>query len=155
MNRGTIKYVKLNDVNSYDFVSLLNSRKTREHLIQHEYFNTDTVEAWIRSKIEIDSFRGCKVRAIICENHLAGWCGIQFEDGKYEVAIVIDEKYWGLGKKVFSKMMRWAKELGHDHVYIHLLHTRPEYKFLQKISRNVYQTELLGNRFTTYQLEVK
>ena len=86
---------------------------------------------------------------------MAGWCGIQLEDEKYEIAIVIDEKYWGMGKKVFYDIMRWAKDLGHDDIYIHFLHTRPEYKFLRSMSTKVYKSELLGSKFTTYKLAVK
>lgn len=71
------------------------------------------------------------------------------------MAIVLDDKFWGMGKTVFNDIMRWAKELGHDEVFIHLLHTRPEYRFLRKISKNVFETQLLGDKFTTYQIPVK
>ncbi len=152
---SAIEYLKLSEVNPNDFIPLLNSQKIREHLIEHDLFNAGTVKDWINSKIIIDTTQGCKIRAIIYKNQLAGWCGIQYENGKYEIAIVIGDKFWGLGKNVFQEMMCWAKELGHDEVFIHLLHTRPEYKFLQKISINVYETELLGSKFTTYQLAVK
>ncbi|MFV1984819.1 MAG: N-acetyltransferase [Thiohalomonadales bacterium] len=152
---NTIKYVRLNEINLNYFISLLNSQKIREHLIEHELFNIDTIKDWMNSKIDTDASKGCRVRGIIYNNKLAGWCGIQFEDGKYEIAIVIDDKFWGLGKNIFHDIMCWAKELGHDEIFIHLLHTRPGYKFLQKISKNVHETELLGNKFTTYQLEVK
>ncbi len=145
-----IKYLRLNEVNPNYFIPLLNSRKVRKHLIEHKLFTIDTVKAWINSKIEVDFTDGCRVRAIICDNELAGWCGIQCEGGKYEISIVIDDKFWGLGKNVFHDIMYWAKELGHDVVFIHFLHTRPDYKFLQKIASNVYETELFGNKFTTY-----
>lgn len=151
---NTTKYIKLNKVRPNDFLSLLNSQKNREHLIKHEFFDEKIAKAWIESKIEVDSTDGCKVRAILYKNQLAGWCGIQLEEEKYEIAIVIDNQFWGLGKKVFSDMMCWAKELGHETVFIHFLNTRPDYKFLQKIAVNVYQSELLGNKFTTYQLAV-
>ena len=52
-------------------------------------------------------------------------------------------------------MMVWAKELGHDEIFIHFLHTRPDYKFLTKIAENVYKNDFLGSQFTTYQLNVK
>ena len=77
------------------------------------------------------------------------------EDEKYEIAIVIDDDYWGLGIKIFREIMNWAKELDHRTVFIHFLHTRPEYKFLRKISKNVYESELLGSKFTTYELAVE
>jgi len=152
---GTLKYIELYELNPDDFIPLLNNQRTREHLIEHELFDSDTVKTWIESKIKVDSISGCKVRAIIIGNQLAGWCGIQFEDKKYEIAIVIDDKYWGLGKKIFTDIMCWAKALGHDEIYIHFLHTRPVYKFLRKISTKIYESDLFGSKFTTYQLTVK
>ncbi len=151
---STIEYLNLSEVNPHDFIPLLNNLKIREHLIEHELFDIGTVKAWIKAKIKVDSTSGCKVRAIILNNQLAGWCGIQLEGEKYEVAIVIDDKLWGIGKTVFYDIICWAKALGHKEIFIHFLHTRPKYKFLRKISRNVYESELLGSKFTTYQLAV-
>ena len=150
-----IKYLSFNEINPTDFLSFLNKKKVRTHLIEHVLFDIDSVNDWIDSKIKLNDIDGCSVRAIVCNDQLAGWCGIQLEDGKYEVAIVIDDQYWGLGKTVFQDMMNWAKEFGHDEVFIHFLHTRPEYKFLQKLAINVFETEMLGSKFMTYQLAVK
>lgn len=152
---STIKYIKFEEVDSTEFIPLLNKDKLREHLISHDLFDLELVKSWMVSKIEVDACSGCKVRAILVENNLAGWCGIQFENGKYEVAVVIDESYWGLGIKIFQEVMAWAKDFNHETVFIHLFHTRPEYRFLRKIAKNVYQSELLGGKFTTYELEVK
>ena len=124
-------------------------------MIPHELFDIDTTAAWMESKIEVDTSHGCKVRAINVDNKFIGWCGIQFEDGKYEIAIVIDDSSWGLGIKIFHEIMNWAKIIGHKEVYIHFLHTRPKYKFLQKLSKKFYESELFGSKFNTYQLAVK
>jgi len=150
-----LEYLRFNKININDFKTLLNKQKIREHLIEHELFDQNTVASWIAEKIEMDNIQGCKVRGIYSNKTLAGWCGIQLEEGKYEIAIVLDDSFWGIGKSVFNDMIGWAKEFGHDEVFIHFLHTRPEYKFLHKISKNVYETELHGNKFTTYQLAVK
>ncbi|MEH6649925.1 MAG: GNAT family N-acetyltransferase [Motiliproteus sp.] len=149
-----VEYVKLNEIQPAEFLTLLNKQSTREHLIVHELFDLNKVELWIKEKVDVDSTQGCRVRAITVDKQLAGWCGIQLEEGKYEIAVVIDDQYWGLGKKIFREIMCWAKELGHATIFIHLFHTRPEYKFLSKLSKNVYESELLGSRFTTYELEV-
>jgi len=151
----TVKYPKFDTINPSDFLSLLNSKKIRKHLIEHELFTIDTLTTWMQNKMQVDATSGCKVRGIICDSELAGWCGIQFEEGKYELAIIIDDKFWGLGKRVFKDMMLWAKELEHSVVYIHFLHTRPKYKFLKKIAKNVYEADFFGNKFTTYQLKVE
>ena len=149
-----LTYVSFDKVNPDDFKTLLNKQKIREHLSEHDLFDSNTIKSWIQNKIKEDQTSGCKVRGIISGNTFAGWCGIQCEDGKYEIAIVLDAEHWGIGKKVFKDIMGWAKELGHDEVYIHLLHTRPEYKFLKKIAKNVFISEQLGQKFTTYHLEV-
>lgn len=151
----TIEYVKFDEVCPDDFLPLLNKLKIREHLIQHELFDREITETWMQSKMEVDTSFGCKVRAIKVAGQLVGWCGIQLDDGKYEIAIVIDDSSWGLGIKIFHEIMSWAKVIGHKEVYIHFLHTRPNYKFLQKLSKRVYECELFGSKFNTYQLTVK
>ncbi len=150
-----LEYLKLDEINPKDFVCLLNKQKVREHLIEHELFVLESVESWVKQKMEVDSIPGCKVRAIITNAQLIGWCGIQLENEKYEVAFVIDEKFWGIGKVVFQEIIRWAMIIGHDELFIHFHHTRPEYKFLRKISKNVYKSELLGSKFTTYQIAIQ
>jgi len=147
--------VKFNEINPNDFLPLLNKLKIREHLIQHELFDIKTTSAWMGAKIEVDASQGCKVRAINVDNQLIGWCGIQLENEKYEIAIVIDDSSWGLGIKIFHEIMHWAKVFGHQDVYIHFLHTRPKYKFLQKLAKKVYESELFGSKFNTYQISVK
>ena len=148
------KYVLLEELKPEDLVALLNKHRVREHLIDHEFFNSISIKSWIKEKIEADSTDGCRVRGIASGKSVAGWCGIQIENGRYEIAIVLDEKYWGIGKRIFRDVMNWAKELGHKEVFIHFLHTRPEYRFLRKISKKVFETEMLGSKFTTYQLSV-
>jgi len=149
-----IDYVKFSEVSPESFLSMLNKLKVREHLIEHALFDIDSTTAWMDSKLEVDASEGCKVRAINLDNQLIGWCGIQFEEGKYEIAIVLDERAWGLGIKIFHEIMAWAKIIGHKEVSIHFLHTRPKYKFLQKLAKSVYESELLGHKFNTYQLAV-
>lgn len=150
----SIEYLKLSQVNANDFIYILNKLKIREHLIDHNLFDNNSIKNWIKSKLEVDSTQGCRVRAIFINHQLAGWCGIQLEDDEYEIAIVIDEEFWGSGKTVFKDIMSWAKDLGHEKILIHFLHSRPEYKFLRKISTKVYTSQLLGDKFTTYQLPV-
>ena len=150
-----LKYVRFSKVDPDSFIELLNKQKIREHLIEHDFFDSISIMDWVEDKIEMDSKKGCRVRGIISEKRLAGWCGIQLEKGQFEIAIVIDENYWGIGKPVFNDIMRWARELGHEEIYIHFLDTRPEYKFLKKIAEDVYETEHFGRKFTTYKLLIK
>lgn len=85
---------------------------------------------------------------------LIGWCGIQLEGNNYELAIIIGSSHWGVGKRVFSDLMSWAKELGHKEVVIHLLDSRGEYQFLEKIAKEVSKCKIMKRDFTTYRLAV-
>lgn len=149
-----IDYINLDSVNSADLLPLLNKARNRVHLIEHPLFDEESVRQWLAEKAEMDARPGCKIRIVRVDGKIAGWCGIQLEDGKYEIAIVIDDSVWGQGIKIFRDMMGWAKTLGHDTVHIHFLHTRPEYSFLKKVARRVYVSQLLGQTFTSYELEV-
>jgi GNAT superfamily N-acetyltransferase len=149
-----INYVEFQNIAPEDFIPVLNKQTTREHLVDHALFDIALAKDWILDKVRVDQITGCKVRAIVIDTVFVGWCGIQYENDGYEIAIVIDDQYWGIGKRVFVDILSWAKDFGHKTVCIHLLHTRPEYKFLRKIANRVYESELLGSKFTTYELSV-
>ncbi len=150
-----LSYLHFDALNPSDFLPLLNNPDNRKHLIEHTLFTADSAKAWLDGKIAEDAIPGCRVRAILCDRALAGWCAIQFQNGEYEMAIMLDKKFWGLGRQVFHEMMAWADELRHDQLVIHFLHTRPEYKFLQKIASKVYETEIFGETFTSYKIDVE
>lgn len=150
-----ISYVRMDQVTPDQFLPLLNKQKIRTHLIEHLLFDDKTAQEWLAEKVEMDAYPKCRVRAVIVDSRLAGWCGIQLEDGKYEIAIVLDDEFWGVGKRVFQEIMEWAREFEHQTLLIHFLNTRPKYKFLQKMANNVYETELMGSKFTTYELAVQ
>ncbi|MBB1487178.1 N-acetyltransferase [Oceanospirillum sp. D5] len=149
-----LEYVSFEEIAPTDFLPILNKSSTRTHLIAHEVFDLESVNAWMQGKIAVDAMPGCQVRAIRIDHQLVGWCGIQLENDQYEIAIIIDDAHWGLGKTVFRDLMSWAKAFGHNTVFIHFLHTRPEYKFLRKLSKNVSQNEFMGHQFTSYELAV-
>jgi len=150
-----IEYTTLNQVVPDQLISLLNKQRVRSHLMRHQLFDRKSIQSWLKGKIEMDATPGCRVRAIVVDGQCIGWCGIQHDNGEYEIAVILDDSHWGLGRKIFRDLMAWAKELGHQTVSIHFLHTRPEYKFLQKIAKNVYESEILDNKFTTYRLAVE
>ncbi len=149
-----IHYREFNDINSDDFLPLLNAPSLRTHLVAHPLFDSASIADWVRQKLVVDAAPGCRVRAVYVEGVLAGWCGIQADEKGYELAIVIGPQFWGAGLRIFRDMMFWAAELGHRELVFHLLETRPEYRFLRKQASRVEVSELLGRKFTSYVLPV-
>ena len=91
-----------------------------------------SISTWIAEKIALDQSPGCRIRAVVVDGELSGWCGIQPDDQGHELAIVLSQPAWGQGRSIFKQLLTWAKELGHKEVLFHLLETRPEYRALQK-----------------------
>lgn len=149
-----IEYTSLKDLNQHELLSILNTDKIREHLVAHDRFNEESLAHWISGKMKVDATKGCKVRGIRLDGTVAGWCGIQFENESYELAIVLGEEFWGIGTIVFKDMMVWASEFGHSHVVLHLFNTRPEYRFLKKMASRVYESTIFGQSYTSYELRV-
>lgn len=152
---NSIEYTTLNLVDPDPLLSLLNKERVRAHLMNHQPFDRESLQLWIKAKIKMDATPGCRVRAILVDGQCAGWCGIQQNNDDYEIAVVLDDYHWGLGRKIFRELMAWAKEMGHKTVSIHFLHTRPAYKFLTKFAQSVHESHILRNRFTTYTLAVE
>lgn len=149
-----ISYVAIEGLNRNELMSILNKASVREHLVSHEQFDELLLDDWVAEKVIVNSTKGCRVQGIKVNEVVAGWCGIQFENGSFELAIVLDEKYWGMGVRVFKDVMAWASELGHSKVVLHLLNTRPGYVFLEKMANRVYESTLFGQKYTSYELRV-
>lgn len=149
-----IEYTSLQDLDQSELLSVLNTEKIRKHLVAHNQFSEESLAIWVADKMTVNSTKGCKVRGIRLNGRVAGWCGIQFENESYELAIVLNEEFWGIGTSVFKDMMVWASEFRHSHVVLHLLSTRSEYKFLRKMASRVFKSTMFGQNYTSYELRV-
>jgi hypothetical protein len=149
-----IEYTSLREIDRMELLKVLNKKKIREHLVSHDEFDEASLEKWIIEKTKVDSCKGCVVKGVKVDAYVAGWCGIQFENGTFELAIILDEEYWGIGISVFKDTMKWAYELGHSQIVLHLFNTRPEYKFLRKMASRIYESTMFGQKYISYELRV-
>ena len=151
----SIQFQPLNTIAPQKLLPILNKTSTRKHLIKHDVFDESLVRQWINAKMAEDAKAGCLVRAILKDETLIGWCGIQQSELGHEIAIVLDDSCWGVGKTVFKQLMIWCHDFQHHTVYIHLLHTRPSYRFLEMLAQRTFETNMMGDKFTTYELNVE
>jgi len=154
-NRKGIQYCALDAVDQSALLALVNSADVRAHLIEHPIFDQTLLADWIASKMEIHEHPQYFVYAVMVDNELAGWCGIQPDEDGAELAIVISKAHWGLGLKVFRNMMAWSRNAGHKEVLFHLLETRRSYRALEKMAKEVRSSDRLGRQFTTYILSTE
>ncbi len=121
----------------------------------HDPFDHVLLANWIKQKNACDALPGCRVRGIRIDQQLAGWCGIQDDELGYEIGIILAKPFWGYGKLIFETMRVWAKEFGHSELIIHLHESRPNYKFLSKLSHNkITKSVILGHKFNSYHVQI-
>jgi len=149
-----VTFRDIDAVSRSELLGILNSSDTRHHLIAHEPFTQVSLDDWIAGKVVVNAAEGCRIRGIEINQSVAGWCGIQYEDGAFEMAIVLARPYWGIGKFVFHTIMAWAAELQHNEIVLHLLHTRSEYRFLTQMALRVHHSTMFGTSYTSYVLPV-
>lgn len=149
-----IVYMPMMNPSPDQWLNIVNDEKVRKHLMPHPKFDEVLLEQWLSEKLMEDRKPGCRVRAVMVGEQLAGWCGIQESEGGYELAVVVAPKFNGLGLRVYADLMTWAQELGHQRVIIYFLHTRRIYRFLQKRALSVVNCNLYGQQFTRYILQV-
>ena len=102
-----------------------------------------------------DQTPGCRLREIQCGGRLAGWCGIQFESGDFEIALVLAPAYWGRGQEVVSELKKWARELGHRQLLAHFPHSRPQTKALSRLfGQPIGESKIKEHVFVTYRIEI-
>ncbi|MGF1704226.1 GNAT family N-acetyltransferase [Photobacterium makurazakiensis] len=149
-----MKYIDLESLKLNELVALLNECEVRTHLIQHDLYDEKSAQDWINSKLEINSLKGCYVRAIEIEGKLVGWCGIQPDDFGHEIAIVLQKNSWGVGATVFKDLMAKAQKMGLKEVALNLLNSRPKYVSLSRLASRVETRNVHGGCFTTYYISV-
>lgn len=150
----SFSFPSLSEISATALMEILNEDSIRSHLIDHPPFDEQSIAAWVADKDAADRSPGCRVRAVLIDGELAGWMGIQPDVDGHELAIVITQRFWGLGISLFRVLMQWAAELEHKEVVFHLLDSRREYKALQRMAARVTHTEWSGRRFTSYWLPV-
>lgn len=139
-----------------EWLALLNDERVRHHLLEHPLFDEASLAKWLSNKIAADQQPGCRLRAIRAGASLAGWCGIQFESGSYELALVLSPNHWGRGRQVVHDVLTWALELGHSHLVAHLPTTRPQVRALARLFGNpIANTFIEAQRFSTYHVDVR
>ena len=149
-----ILYFPFDQIDALELIPVLNESSVRNHLVTHPRFDAANIFQWVESKRECDRLPGCCSRVIVMDGKPVGWCGIQPDADDFELAMVLSRACWGIGPSVFRTLCAWAGELGHSSVMIHLLETRPEYRFLARKAVAVGHRTMLGRRFNSYRIAV-
>ena len=83
---SNIHYLSFKQADSKALMAVVNEDALRKHLVDHPYFDETSIQAWVQEKIDTDEMPGCRVRVVVIDGVLAGWCGIQPDEHGVEIA---------------------------------------------------------------------
>jgi RimJ/RimL family protein N-acetyltransferase len=148
-----LEFVPLQAVDADELLICLNHQDIRTHLVEHPLFTPESLQQWLEGKEQLQQqHQNSRIRAVVIDNRVAGWCGIQPQQDGYELAIVIARPYWGVGPVIFRMLMAWARELGHRQIEFLLLDSRRRYRLLEQRALAVHNQSWMGRSFTRYVL---
>lgn len=88
------------------------------------------------------------------KRQIIGWGGLQPEGEDVEIALVLHPKYWGYGKSICIKIIKYAFEILHlDSIIILFPSSRKRIKGILKLGfMEDGKTEINGKLFNKYRL---
>jgi ribosomal-protein-alanine N-acetyltransferase len=126
MPEPSISFVRLPEVDLEDVAALLNEPRNARHMpLAGEPFTITTAAAWVADKDSQWDRNGYGPWAILVDDELAGWGGLQAEPDGADLALVLWPRYWGHGQAIARLLLdRGFGELQLQAVVVALPYTR-------------------------------
>lgn len=77
-----------------------------------------------------------------------------FNGADYELALVLDAAWWGVGRRVYQALLTWARTFGHATVLVRLHQSRRPSTWLLQLALSVESHAHMGSHFVTHRIPV-
>lgn len=148
-----LKY--LTEIDKDEMIKLMNHPLILRHMpLATAKFDDEKYTQFIKAKEKIWNEKGYGPWAFVINGKLAGWGGLQPENGDVEIALVLHPKYWGLGKIAYDKIINYAFEkLGLDSLIVLFPPSRNRIKGLFRLGfKKDGELEIEGKKFFRYRI---
>lgn len=152
----TTELKRLTEVDSSEIIELMNNPLVRRHMpLATSCFGESDCEEFIAAKERLWKEDGYGPWAFVVDGQFVGWGGLQRENGEADLGLVLHPDHWGLGKILYSEIIRRAfGEMGFEAVTVLLPPTRKNIKGLLRLGfRKNGQLEVADKTFLRYRLE--
>lgn len=100
-----IGFVRLDEIEEEQIIDLMNNEMVRKQLpLLVDGFSSESCRAFLKEKERLWNEHGFGPWAFLINGEFAGWGGLQPESGEADFALVLHPKFWGWGRKIFSKI---------------------------------------------------
>ncbi|WP_339815749.1 GNAT family N-acetyltransferase [uncultured Imperialibacter sp.] len=151
----TIEFRQLSEVSTSAIVALMNNPLVRRQMpLLTDYFDEAACAAFVAAKTRLWDEHGYGPWAFVVDDVFAGWGGLQPEAGEADLALVLHPGYWGLGKKLYQKIIgRAFTEMGLESVTVLFPPSRTRVKGLLRLGFTEESEVYIGqHRFIKYRL---
>ena len=102
-------FKQLTEIEKSDLMDLMNHPLVRRQMpLLNGDFDETACDRFIATKEKLWIEHGYGPWAFIIDGKFAGWGGVQPENDMAELALVLHPDYWGMGKKLYYKIIRFA-----------------------------------------------
>lgn len=150
-----IELRRLPDIDKAEIIELMNNPLVLKHMpLASPKFGDDACEKFLASKERLWEESGYGPWAFVLNGKFIGWGGLQPAGGDVEIAIVLHPAYWGFGKTLYEKIIRYAFEtLNIESVIILFPPSRTSIKGILRLGfKKEKETLLEGEPFIRYRL---
>ncbi|MFZ0564796.1 MAG: GNAT family N-acetyltransferase [Chlamydiales bacterium] len=104
-----IELKRLNEVDKSEIIELMNHPLVLKHMpLATGNFGEEDYKKFIVAKDRLWKENGYGPWAFFLNETFIGWGGLQPADEDVEVAIVLHPSYWGMGKKIYEMIIKYA-----------------------------------------------
>ncbi len=150
-----IEFKRLTDIKKLDIIKLMNNELVRRQmpLLAGEFTEVEC-DNFIMTKEKHWNKFGFGLWAFSVNDQFIGWGGLQIENEEADLALVLHPNYWGIGKRIYKKIIHKAfNELGIESVIVLFPPTRTRIKGLLRIGfKEDGKLEIDNKLFIRYRL---
>ncbi|MCH6258502.1 GNAT family N-acetyltransferase [Puniceicoccaceae bacterium K14] len=151
-----IEFKRLSEVARSGIIELMNNQLVRRQMpLAPSNFNEIDCERFIAAKEQLWTEHGYGPWAFVIDGRFGGWGGLQSENGEADLALVLHPNYWGVGKKIYTEIVRRAfDEMRFESLTVLLPPTRKKIKALFKLGfKEDGELRVDEERFIRYRLK--
>jgi [ribosomal protein S5]-alanine N-acetyltransferase len=102
-----IELKRLTDINTSDLIELMNQPLLQRHMpLLGDSFGEEECITFVDAKEKLWDEHGYGPWAFVVDGELAGWGGLQPEDGDAGIGLVIHPRFWGIGPELCKRIIR-------------------------------------------------
>jgi RimJ/RimL family protein N-acetyltransferase len=106
-----IVFRRLSEVDPAALVALMNDPLVRRHMpLARGTFGPAECARFVAAKERLWETHGYGPWAFVVDGAVAGWGGLQPEDGDVDLGIVLHPSHWGAGRAILARLLRDAFE---------------------------------------------